>query len=233
MTRTAAVMQPTYLPYLGYFHLIAQADVFVFLDDVQFARRSWQQRNRISGAGGEVMLSVPVQKADRDTPIRNIQTSDAEPWRARHLASVRHAYGRRPHFAEGMAFLEAHLTTPTTGLADLNCALIRKAAERLELTTEFVRSGELGVPGHRSDHLLAICRAVGATDYLSPMGSADYMADDGAFREAGFPARFQPFVAVEYPQGPEAFAPYLAFVDAVMNVGWAGTRAILDRMQVA
>ncbi|WP_411286432.1 WbqC family protein [Phenylobacterium sp.] len=231
MSRKAAIMQPTYLPYLGYFHLIAQADVFVFLDDVQFARRSWQQRNRIAGAGGEVMLSVPVQKTDRDTAIRDIQVSDAEPWREKHLASVRHAYGRRPFFAEGMAFLEAHLTAPTTGLADLNCALIRATAERLELTTEFVRSGELGVPGHRSDHLLAICRAVGATDYLSPMGSADYMEDDGVFRNAGFPARFQPFVAVAYPQGAADFTPYLAFIDAVMNVGWTGTKEILDQMQ--
>jgi hypothetical protein len=58
--RTAAIMQPTYLPYLGYFHLIAEADVFIFLDDVQFARRSWQSRNRILGAGGEVMLSGPT-----------------------------------------------------------------------------------------------------------------------------------------------------------------------------
>ena len=103
MTRTAAIMQPTYLPYLGYFHLIAAADVFVFLDDVQFARRSWQQRNRIWGAAGEVMLSVPVQKADRDASLSVIETAETERWREKHLSSIRHAYARRPHFAEGMA----------------------------------------------------------------------------------------------------------------------------------
>ena len=69
MSRVAAIMQPTYLPYLGYFQLIAAADVLVFLDDVQFARRTWQQRNRILGAAGEVMLSVPVQKAEREAAI--------------------------------------------------------------------------------------------------------------------------------------------------------------------
>src|SRR5205085_517194 len=99
LMRTAAIMQPTYLPYLGYFHLIAASDVFVFLDDVQFARRSWQQRNRIWGAAGEVMLSVPVQKTDRDAPICEIEISEAEPWREKHLASVRHAYAKRPFFA--------------------------------------------------------------------------------------------------------------------------------------
>ncbi|WP_296457951.1 WbqC family protein [Phenylobacterium sp.] len=224
-------MQPTYLPYLGYFHLIAASDVFVFLDDVQFARRSWQQRNRISGAAGEVMLSVPVQKADRDAAISEIRLSDAEPWREKHLAGVRHAYARRPHFAEGMAFLEEQLARPAAGLADLNCGLIEAAAEKLGLMREFVRASTLGAPGHRSDHLLAICRAVGATDYLSPMGSHDYMQDDGVFAAAAFPARFQGFVEIPYDQGRQPFTPYMAFLDAVMNLGWAGTAALIGRMQ--
>jgi hypothetical protein len=230
MGRTAAIMQPTYLPYLGYFHLIAAADVFVFLDDVQFARRSWQQRNRILSAGGEVMLSLPVMKTDRDAAISDIRLSDAEPWRDKHLASIRHAYARRPFFADGMAFLEEQLLRPATGLADFNCGLIEAAARRLELTAEFVRASGLGAPGQRSDHLLAICRAVGATEYLSPMGSHDYMEDDGVFAAAAFPVRFQGFVEIAYPQGREPFTPYMAFIDAVMNLGWAGAADLIRRM---
>lgn len=228
--RTAAIMQPTYLPYLGYFHLIAQSDVFVFLDDVQFARRSWQQRNRIAGPNGEVMLSVPIRKADREAPICEIQVFDDEPWRERHLASVRHAYAKRPHFAEGMAFLEAQLARPGERLADLNCGLIEAAAAHLGLKAEFVRASALSAPGDRSDHLLAICRAVEAGQYLSPTGSRDYMQEDGVFTAAGFPVRFQDFVEIPYPQGAGAFAPYMAFIDAVMNLGWSGTRDLIDRM---
>jgi len=173
-------MQPTYLPYLGYFHLIAASDVFVFLDDVQFARRSWQSRNRILGAGGEVMLTVPVQKHERDTPICEILISEAEPWRDKHLASIRHAYARRPFFAEGFAFLEEALATRGE-LAGLNRGVVEAAARRLDFKAEFVNASDLACPGHRSEHLLAICRAVGATDYLSPMGSQDYMMEDGVF----------------------------------------------------
>jgi hypothetical protein len=231
MTRTAAIMQPTYLPYLGYFHLIAASDVFVFLDDVQFARRSWQQRNRILGPGGEVMLSVPVQKTDRDAAICEIQLSDAEPWREKHLNSIRHTYAKRPHFAEGMAFLEEQFARPVTGLADLNCGLIQAAAGKLGLAPDFVRASSLGAEGHRSDHLLAVCRAVNATDYLSPMGSHDYMEDDGVFAAAGFPVRFQGFVEIAYPQGHEPFTPYMAFIDAVMNLGWAGTAELVGAMR--
>jgi len=222
-------MQPTYLPYLGYFHLIAASDVFVFLDDVQFARRSWQSRNRILGAGGEVMLTVPVQKHDRDTAVVDIAISEAEAWRDRHLSSIRHAYLKRPFFAETMDYLETVLTT-RGGLAHLNRTIIESAARRLGLATEFRNASDLGQPGHRSEHLLAICRAVEATDYLSPVGSRDYMVEDGVFAAAEFPVVFQGFVEVAYPQGSEPFTPYMAFIDAVMNLGWEGTRRLLDAM---
>ena len=91
MTVTAAIMQPTYLPYLGYFELIAAADVFVFLDDVQLARRSWQSRNRILTASGELMLTVPTKKAPREARLDAIEIDDGQPWRERHLAAIRHA----------------------------------------------------------------------------------------------------------------------------------------------
>ncbi|MET0275057.1 MAG: WbqC family protein, partial [Phenylobacterium sp.] len=139
-------MQPTYLPYLGYFHLIAAADVFVFLDDVQFARRSWQQRNRILGQAGEVMLTIPVKKAEREARVRDIEIAE-EAWAAKHLESLRHAYAHRPHFAEGMAFLEAQLAAPPARLADFTCRLIEAAAQHLDLRAEFVRAGDLGAPG--------------------------------------------------------------------------------------
>jgi hypothetical protein len=228
MSRTAAIMQPTYLPYLGYFGLMARAEVFVFLDDVQFARRSWQSRNRILGATGEVMLTVPVKKAPRETPIRQIEISDAEPWREKHLAAVRHAYARRPHFAEGMAFMAAQLEAPPARLADFTCGLVTAAAERLGLACELVRASDLDEGGKRSDRLLALCRAVGAGDYLSPMGSADYMEADGVFRAADFPVRFQPFTPQRYDQGRTPFTPYMGFIDAVMNLGWTGTRALIE-----
>lgn len=226
--RTAAIMQPTYLPYLGYFQLMAASDVFVFLDDVQFARRSWQSRNRILTAQGELMLTVPVRKHDRDTPISAILIDDSQTWRDKHLAAVRHAYGKRPFFDEGFAFLSEQLARePGGALADLTCGMAQAAARRMGIKAEFVRASELAAPGARSEHLLAICRAVQADAYVSPMGSADYMEEDGVFAEAGFPARFQPFGLVEYPQAGPGFTPYMSFVDAVMNVGWAGLKALL------
>ena len=128
---TAAIMQPTYLPYLGYFQLMAASDVFVFLDDVQFARRSWQSRNRILTAQGELMLTVPVKKHDRDTPIHAIEIDDSQPWRDKHLAAIRHAYGKRPFFEEGWAFVSEQLAKERDGkLADLTCGMAQAAAAK-------------------------------------------------------------------------------------------------------
>jgi hypothetical protein len=229
MPRTAAIMQPTWLPYLGYFQLIAAADVFVFLDDVQFARRSWQSRNRIlTPAGEEQMLTVPVKKQPRESLIADIVIDDTQPWRPKHLNAVRHAYAARPHFAEGYAFLEDQLARHPGGrLADLTCGLIETAADRMGLTTPFIRASALSCPGHRSDHLLALCKAVEADSYLSPTGSADYMEEDGVFAAADFPVRFKPFEMRAYPQGREGFTPYMSFLDAVMNVGWEGVKALV------
>lgn len=228
LIRAAAIMQPTYLPYLGYFQLMAASYIFVFLDDVQFARRSWQSRNRILTAQGELMLTVPVRKHDRDTPIHQIEIDDTQSWRDKHLAAIRHAYGKKRCFEEGWAFVSEQLARERDGgLADLTCGLAQAAARKMGIQARFVRASELGAGGTRSEHLLEICRAVGAQEYVSPMGSADYMEDDGVFDAAGFPARFQGFRMAEYPQGPAPFTPYMSFVDALMNVGWGGMRDLV------
>lgn len=226
--RTAAIMQPTYLPYLGYFQLMAASYMFVFLDDVQFARRSWQSRNRILTAQGELMLTVPVRRHDRDTPIHLIEIDDSQPWRDKHLAAIHHAYGKKRHFEEGWTFVSEQLARERRGkLADLTCGTAQAAARKLGLATRFVRASSLDAGGARSEHLLEICRAVGAEEYVSPMGSADYMEEDGVFQAAEIPARFQGFRLTEYPQGSGSFTPYMGFVDALMNVGWDGLRALV------
>jgi hypothetical protein len=225
--RRVAIMQPTYLPYLGYFELIAQCDLFVFLDDVQFERRSWQSRNRIMTASGELMLTVPVKKHDRDSVLGAIEISEDQPWREKQLASVRHAYGARPHFAEIFGFLEAELAR-TGGLADLTAGLIEAAARKLGIETPVTRASALACEGRRSDHLLEICRAVGATEYLSTTGSREYLEADGVFATAGMPVSYFSHQPKPYPQARAEFAPYMAFIDAVANVGWDGTRALLS-----
>lgn len=224
MSRIAVVMQPHWLPYLGYFQLVAGADVFIFLDDVQFARRTWQCRNRILDAGQEVALEARVKKLPLQTPIRDIGLDDSVPWRERHLEQLRAAYAGRPGFADGMALMTAHYGREIDGsLSAMNRALIEEVSRRAGLSADFVLASDLNRGGRRSDHVVELCRAVGADLYFSPAGAADYIAEDGAFAAAGLPVVFQSFVARPYRQAHgDEFIPYMSFVDALMNVGWAG-----------
>ncbi|WP_369058808.1 WbqC family protein [Caulobacter sp. 73W] len=227
--RTAAIMQPTYLPYLGYFELIAASEVFIFLDDVQFARRSWQSRNRILLSGQEQMLTIPVRGHDRDTALDSIHIADDQPWRAKHLQSLRHAYAGRPGAAEGLAFMEEQLARPADRLSQFTAGLIEAAASRLGLAPRFVRASDLGCGETRSRHLLALCRAMNVEQYISPRGSEGYMTQEGVFEAEGFPVRFMDFVPQPYEQGSPEFTPYMGFIDAVMNLGWAGTADLVRR----
>lgn len=218
-------MQPTYLPWPGYFALMAEVDTFVFLDDVQCERQSWQTRNRILTRNGPLWLPVPLRRMPLATPLREIEIQDRPDWRGRHLASIRQAYARHPHHEALESWLAIIADTRLMRLVDLNIALIRHAAEQLGLAPRFVRASSLDTAGARSEHVLAICRALGASVYHSPRGAADYMAEDGSFAAAGMPVVFQNYQLPVYPQyrQPE-FVSQLSIVDAIANLGWAGVR---------
>jgi hypothetical protein len=225
--RTVAIMQPTYLPYLGYLDLIQRSDVFVLLDDCQFERKSWQQRNRILGLGGaEVMLTIIVQRQPVETDISEVLINDDLPWRREHLKEVRKAYAKAPFFEEAYGWFEAQLQPLAGGrLADLTSSMITDAAQRLGFGAELVRASALGCGGKRSHHSVEILRKLGAELYLSPLGSRDYIEADGVLAQAGMPVKFRSYAPVPYPQLRPGFTPYMGFVDALMNLGWAGLKA--------
>ena len=98
--RKILITQPTFLPWLGYFDLIDQADVLVFLDDVQLDKRSWQTRNRILSSNGNTMLSIPIKKtAQREKiVIKDAKVENSFNWQKKHLSSIKHSYAKTPFF---------------------------------------------------------------------------------------------------------------------------------------
>lgn len=225
----AAVMQPTFLPWLGYFALIAQADVFVFLDDVQFSKQSWQSRNRVSGPNGPVLLSLPVARKPSKPLIREARLAD-RPILPDLLPRIAGSLGRAPHWPLVEGLLTKGLAAPERGLADLNIGLIRAIAEALDMKAEFRRSSELGLPpDDKADRLLDICRHLGVSTYLSPVGSLGYLREGNPFSEDGIRLRFQNFTHPVYPQRWGAFQSHMSAIDALAHVGPAETlRLILD-----
>lgn len=226
--RRCSIMQPTYLPWAGYFALIASVDIFVLLDDVQFERRSWQSRNRILLNGREHLLTVPVRKTTRETPICDIELHKELDWRSQHLRVLHHAYGRHPYGRAVLDIVEAAFAKPHDRLAELNHDLIGRLAALLGLQTPITCASGLGCGGQRSDHLAAICRAVDCLSYLSPAGSRDYMSEDGFEERHGIVASFQNFQPAAYEQiGTSDFISHLSIVDVIANKGVDFARAYI------
>jgi hypothetical protein len=225
---TVVISQPNYLPWLGYFERMARADIFVFLDDVQFERRSWHSRNRLRSATADPFwLTVPVKSMPRNTRIIDMAISDTNTtWRATHINSIRHSLGAAPHFSSTFNMLEKWLATDQAMLAELTISGTMIIANLLGLRPTFIRSSELRCVGTKSARLLELCNYVGATKYYSAAGSRDYL-DLDLFARNSIAVEFQSWQHPPYRQCGSSFVPYLSAIDAIMNIGTAETRNLL------
>jgi hypothetical protein len=229
----AAIMQPTYLPWIGYFDLIDTADTFVFLDDAQVLKRSWGVRNRILGHNGEAFLTVPLSghRHGEGSAFADTSVDLDQDWARTHLATIRHAYAKAPHFAEVFASLEAWLSGGHTTIGALNEDFIGTTARRIGIATPLLKSSQLeGADGRKDDRLLAICRAIGADTYLAAPGSAAYIEqaqEGGAFAGSGVAIRYHNFTHPVYPQRQDGFVSHMSIVDLLMNCGYASALEII------
>lgn len=212
-------MQPTFLPWSGYFHLMAEVDTFVFLDDVQLAKPSWQTRNRILFRGSPHFLTVPTQ-GSRNQFIHQTRLA-TEPFREKHLAFLRHAYGRHPFGQDAIELLEASYSGAALELlAPLNERFIVLAARMLKISPRFVRASSLGASGKKSDHLLRILQTLGSVEYLSPRGSLGYIEEEGILSASGIAVSYQEFTPEPYSQwGASEFVSHLSILDVIANLG--------------
>lgn len=228
-----AIMQPTYLPWSGYFGLMQSVDVFVLLDSVQFARRSWQQRNQIKTANGAQWLSVPVQsKGKRDQLICEVKLDKSSGFAAMHRRSIEMSYAKTPHFKQYADTLLPLLDNGSPLLANLTIGLIMQLKAQLGITTRVLRSSELDGSGAKADLLASLCEQIGATTYVSPPGSKDYLDESDAFENIGVPVQYYEFKHPEYPQPFGEFLPYMSIIDMLFNCGERSSALIQGASEV-
>lgn len=225
--RTAAIMQPTFLPWMGYFALIEAVDHFVFLDDVQYSKQSWQSRNRVLGPNGPVILTLPVARKPSKPQIRDAQLADL-PVLNTVLGRAEGCLKTAPHWGGVEQILSDGLAQPTSGLSAINTGLIMRLAEVLGLSTTFSWSSDL-VPATRgkSDRLLAMCQTLGVDEYLSPMGSLGYLTEVNPFSESSVRLRFQAFEHPTYVQRWGEFTSHMSVIDALAYLGAEETAALI------
>jgi WbqC-like protein family len=219
-----AAHQPSYLPWLGYLDKLAKADVFVVMDDLQYEAQNFQNRNRVKLAGGPHWLTVPLlagAQTDRvvDKRIDNAGRGGRHHWQHRHWRSLCVHYGRAPWFDRYAPALEDVYARRWDYLVELDLHMLDLARNWLRITRPIVRASSLGLSGQKTDRIIAMCRAVGATVYLSGRGgSTGYLDVDGLAR-AGITTMWQRFSHPIYPQRYAGFVSHLGFLDLLFNCG--------------
>ena len=178
--KKVAMMQPTFLPWIGYFELMLEADTFVFLDDFQFVHRSFDQRNRLFVSKDRVdWITVPVdKKCGFRKPYTEVPILETTPWRHKLWRQMEINYGKSLYFSSIGAKLQPLLLGNYKFIAEQNISLIMKICELLEINCEIAYSSQLSSYGKRSTRIKSLLEEIGASVYLSARGSFEYMLED-------------------------------------------------------
>ncbi|MBR8131380.1 WbqC family protein [Burkholderia ambifaria] len=197
--KRVAIVQSNYIPWKGYFDLIAATDEFILYDDAQYTRRDWRNRNQIKTPQGVQWLTVPVRVKGRyHQSIRETEI-DGTDWAEQHWTRLRQNYARAPHFARYAPELEAlYLHGRHDTLSALNLAMLTWINRQLGIATRMSSSSDYTLEGDRTDKLLNLCLQAGATEYLSGPAARDYL-DESRFAAAQVAVRW-----FDYP----AYPPY-------------------------
>jgi hypothetical protein len=218
-------MQPSYLPWSGYFNLIAESNVFVFLDDAQLQKNSWHNRNRILVNHSPHWITVPVSRKSLSQTINETTIDSRQNWKQKHIKLLGQTYSKHP-FSEDVRqiceVLEAHNFNT---LAELNIYLIKFIMSKIGIETKVLLSSELNIIGKRTDRIVSIVESLNADVYLSAQGSAEYLDLDGFIEQTSVNLAFQTFEPKVYNHfRHDEFESHLSIVDVIANLGWDKTK---------
>lgn len=231
--KRVAIMQPTYLPWLGYFGLMQSVDLFILLDTVQFARRSWQQRNQIKTMNGPLWLSVPVlSKGKRDQLISEVEIDYGHDFPRSHQKTLEMNYKKSAHFDALSPQLFSMLGAENKYLTELTISSIFWIRDVLGITTPIRLASEFNMTGTKAELLASLCQQVDCTEYISPPGSKAYLDESDAFERYNIPFRYFHFEHPQYPQRFGEFLPNMSIVDLLFNCGPASLSLIHEGCKV-
>jgi len=216
------ILQPSYIPWRGYFHQIYKADIFVFYDDVQYDHRGWRNRNRIKTAQGTRWLTIPVLQKGFQTeniPILDIRINWDEPWNAKHWKSLQFSYGKCAYFKEYAQLLEPLYHSHPEYLADFTIDTTICIARALNIKhTQFIRSSSLSIQGNKTDRLIGILDHLGADHYISGPSARNYIEEE-KFKDHNIKLEYMEYNYPEYTQPYPPFDPQVTVLDLLFSMG--------------
>ena len=209
-------MQPYFLPYIGYFQLIAAVDQFIVYDNIKCTKKGWINRNRFLRNGKDTMFSLSLEKdSDSLDVCERVLAADLD--REKLLNQLMGAYRRAPHFEQTFPLIEQVLQYPEPNLFLFLYHGIVKVCTHLGVTTKIIVSSEVNIDHHlqAQDKVLAMCEALGATTYVNAIGGMELYSKE-TFQGKGIELKFIQSKPFEYMQFGDVFVPWLSIVDVLM-----------------
>lgn len=223
------VMQPYFLPYVGYFQLIAAVDRFVLYDDVSFIKGGWINRNNLLLNGNPQLFTIPLSNGESGVPIREVGIAGTFlKWRSKFFRTLSHAYKKAPNFEEVSAMLERWLAPDAKTISEINRTSLIETASWLGITTEIIPSSSVyeNTDMDRRERLVDLCRREGAHIYVNAAGGRK-LYDKTWFAQHGIELLFLDSTIHEYPQATKQFVPNLSILDLMMNVPSKEARTVV------
>ena len=220
MTRLL-IHQPEFFPWINLFLRIGNCDIFIFLDSVQYSRRSFQNRNKIKTKDGEKWLTVPIKKSSRETLIKNIEISYENNWQLSHLNLIHNSYKNAENFRIVMPFIEKLYSKKHKNLNDLNQSIIQAVSLKIGYKKFFKSSSSYKIKSKKSDLILDICKINNCKTYITGIGSKNYL-DENKFIKNNIKIKYYSPKKIVYKQQNKNlnFVPDLSIMDYLFNVGF-------------
>jgi len=221
-----SIHQPGFMPWLGFFKKIMYSDIFVFLDNVQYVKKQWHNRNKIRTENGSKWISIPVH-ARFGMNINEVKIDYSKNWNDEHLELIKRCYGKSKFFETYFSKIETILSKKTSLLLDLNLDLIKLMMDTFEIKTKTVKSSELDVLTSGSTRILDICKKLDADVYLSGITGKTYVKEED-FEKSNIKIEYQNFKHPTYPQVYQPFIPNMAAIDLLFNEGNGASKVLRE-----
>lgn len=214
------IIQSNYIPWRGYFDFIDSVDLFLYLDDTQYTRRDWRNRNKIKTPNGLIWLTVPVifSRNNSSVNIEDTEIDYQQRWIEKHIQSIKHYYSKARFYNQYSEEFFSLLSQKFNTISHLNIRVNHWILEKLNIKTEIKKSSEFHASGSRTDRLIDILEKAGAASYLSGPKAKNYLEEE-KFKEAGIHLEYKVYEYSSYPQLFGEFEPNVSILDLLFNCG--------------
>lgn len=217
--KRVAILQSNYIPWKGYFDMIAAVDEFIIYDDMQFTKNDWRNRNQIKTAQGPQWITVPVKLSGKFGQLIKNTEINGDVWQAKHLKSIFFNYKKSKYFKELYEKLEELYSVDYQYISELNRTFISFICDYLEISTKISNSWDYSLSDGKTERLVDLCKQAGATEYISGPAAKDYI-EQNYFSDAGIKLTWFDYTGYpEYPQLWGEFVHGVTILDLLFNCG--------------